>query len=468
MKDGKSSFNILASVEKHIEALKPLLPKQAVICAGEYPIKLLLRGPTISKGGPLPILVEKDGDEIYRMIPRGFYVHHILGFEDQKVETHFYYNIQPALISDETILESLKKRSIEKLHGAVVFASVWDGIGSAALPTNIKKLKTLNQDSLGIAVLPSRVQPADAQFNTYAALQACQTIEGATVLLMDRDLLESYQGVDRQGKPIKGSTVANYLVNMCISKDTLVDEVSELSKNFGNQLFTPILITGASLKIYGNIENMLNTAMLKPFTGFDLSTATVLYGLIRLPFTLKDKLPVGKIELTIADWFKDKAKLKSIYITEPIYTQDLTDRIDIALFIGGFDTSPLFSELEKKSAALKTQAVEKGWITEDWQVIQITEPAPSTETPKEQPVEMPAPSLPEEPQISEEPSVETPPVEAQVAAPESLEAETVQEKPKPSRQRKKAETQPAQEKAKTKKATAKPKRTRRTRKTAAK
>ena len=51
MKDGKDTFDVLASVEKHIEALKPLLPKQALVCIGEYPIKMLLKEPALAKEG---------------------------------------------------------------------------------------------------------------------------------------------------------------------------------------------------------------------------------------------------------------------------------------------------------------------------------------------------------------------------------------------------------------------------------
>jgi hypothetical protein len=57
MKDSKGTFDILASVEKHIKALKPLLPRQAIVCIGEYPIKILLKPPSIAKDGPLPILI---------------------------------------------------------------------------------------------------------------------------------------------------------------------------------------------------------------------------------------------------------------------------------------------------------------------------------------------------------------------------------------------------------------------------
>ena len=53
---------------------------------------------------------------------------------------------------------------------------------------------------------------------------------------------------------------------------------------------------------------------------------------------MKDKLPRAKIELAVATWFKEKANLKTIYITEPVYVDDASDRIDVVLFVGGFDT----------------------------------------------------------------------------------------------------------------------------------
>ncbi len=393
MKDGKDTFNVLASVEKHIGSLKPLLPKQAIVCIGEYPIKVLLKGPSITKYGPLPILIEKSSDEIYKWLPKGFDPYFVLDFEEAKIETHFWYNVLPFISKDNSVIESLKKKSIEKLHGAIIFSSVWDGVGSASLPAFVSKFKASNINSLSIAVLPYKIQPTDAHFNAYAALEMCQTIDGATVLLVDRDHLESYEGVDRQGELIKGNMVANYLVNLFLAKETLVDEVTELSRTFNSKLFTILLVTGASYKIYGSLENMLNTALLKPFLTFDLSSASVLYVLLRMPLSLKDKLPRGKIELAIANWLGDKANLKSIYVTEPVYTEDMSDRIDVTLLIGGFDTTKMFSDLENKVKSLKNQAVEKGLMTEDWQVIPKIEAKPNN------------PEVPtvEPPQVIEEP-----------------------------------------------------------------
>jgi hypothetical protein len=148
-------------------------------------------------------------------------------------------------------------------------------------------------------------------------------------------------------------------------KDTLVQELSELSRAFNAKIFTILAATGVSFKIYGALENILNAALFNPFLTFDLSSASVLYVLIRMPLRLKDKLPRGKIELTVANWFKKRSSLNSIYVTEPIYVEDVSDRIDLVMFVGGFDLTEMFTSLEKKVNATKNQAVKKGWIKEE-------------------------------------------------------------------------------------------------------
>ena len=239
---------------------------------------------------------------------------------------------------------------------------MWDGIGSASLPSLITKFKASNINSLSVALLPSKIQPSDAYFNALASLGICASSDGATVLLLDRDLLENYEGVDRVGEQIKGNAVANYLVNLLLSKETLVEELSEQSRTFNTKMYTTLLAPGASLKLYGSVENILNATLLKPLLNFDLSTVSLLYALVRMPESLKEKLPRGKIELEIATWFKEKADLKSIYITEPVYVEDTSDRIDVVLFVGGFDTQEMLAEYEKRTKSLKGRSVQKGLV----------------------------------------------------------------------------------------------------------
>ncbi|MGA2681984.1 MAG: hypothetical protein ABSF44_09325 [Candidatus Bathyarchaeia archaeon] len=363
MTESKKAFNILDSVEKHIETLKPLLPKQATVYIGEYPIKVLLKQPYVDKTGlTLQVLVGKSSDEVYTWIPEGFNPHLVLGFEDANIETHFWYNVLPFVSQDETLMNGLKKRPTEKMHSAILVASVWDGIGSASLPTLISKFKASNINSLSIAMLPSKIQPSDAYFNALASLGICADKDAATLLLLERDLLESYEGVDRVGSLIEGNLVANYLVNLFLSKETLVEELSEQSRTFSTKMYTVLLAPGASFKIYGSFENVLDASLLKPLLNFDLSTVTLLYVLVRMPLSMKEKLPRAKIELDVATWFKEKADLKSIYIAEPVYVDDTSDRIDLVLFVGGFETTEMFLEYGKRSKSLKSRAVQKGFV----------------------------------------------------------------------------------------------------------
>ncbi len=113
-------------------------------------------------------------------------------------------------------------------------------------------------------------------------------------------------------------------------------------------------------------------------------------------------MPRGKIELAITNWFKEKTNLQSIYITEPIYTEDMTDRIDAVLFLGGFDASKMMNNLEQKVKSLKMLAVERGFMTENWKVVTKIEPEPKKENASQQNVETAIET--EEPQKIEEPT----------------------------------------------------------------
>jgi hypothetical protein len=189
-------------------------------------------------------------------------------------------------------------------------------------------------------------------------------------VLVDRDHLESYVGVDRKGSVINGNIIINYLLDLMLAKETLVQELSELSRSFNVKIYTILSATGASLEIYGSLENMLNIALFRPLLKFDLSGASLLYVLLRMPLQYKDKLPRGKMELAIANWFKEKASLKSVYVSEPIYAEDVNDRIDVVMFVGGFPITELFASTEKKVNAIKNNAIERGFMSKDeWQSI---------------------------------------------------------------------------------------------------
>jgi hypothetical protein len=367
---GKPNLEVAQKTEEHVETVKPTFSKQTVICIGEYPIKVLLRGSLVNKKEePLPILIDKSSADIAKWSQYSLNPDNIFGL-DLNVDMHFWYQVLPCVAEDSALITRLKNKPIDNWRGAVMVSSLWDGVGSALLPALISQFKEWSVNSVAFAVLPSKIQPSDVYFNAFSSLGICISKDFASVLLLDRDQLENYVGVNRNGSILKGNIIVNYMLELALAKETFVQELCELSRAFNVKMYTVLLATGASLQIYGSLENILNSALSRPLLNFDLSSASLLYVLLRIPAHLKENLPKEKIELIIATWFKEKADLKSIYVSEPIYVTDVSDRIDIMMFLGGFDATKLLCSMEKKVSALKNQAIKQGSIKEeDWQDI---------------------------------------------------------------------------------------------------
>jgi hypothetical protein len=367
---GKPDLETVQNTKKPFESSRPNSLNQTVICIGEYPIKILLRGSlTENKERPLPILIDKSSKDIAKWSQSTFDSDNILGL-DMSIDKHFWYQVLPSVTGNSALINRLKTKPIGNPGGAVVLSSLWDGMGSALLPALISQFKDWNLNSVAFGVLPSKLQTPDVQFNAFSSLGMCMSKDFTSITLLDRDRLERYVGVNRNGSILKGNNIINYILELITTKETFAQELSELSRAFDVRMYTILSATGASLQIYGALENILNTALSEPLLAFDLSTASLLYVLLRMPARLKDKLPQEKIEFAIATWIKEKANLKSIYVSEPIYETDGGDRIDIVMFVGGFDASKMVTAMEKKVSRIKKQAIKKGSIKADeWKKI---------------------------------------------------------------------------------------------------
>ena len=373
-KEGKSktesSLDSVEKPEENVEPLKPTFNKPAIICVGEYPIKILLGGSLAEKQDePLPIFIDKSSEDIAAWSQATLSPDSILGL-DLNIDTHFWFQVLPSITDDGAFIARLKDKPIDRLRGALIVSSLWDGIGSGLLPALISQLKEWNTNTVAFGVLPSKMQVADVHFNAISSVGMCLSKGFGSLLLLDRDQLENFVGVDRKGTVLKGSVFFNYLLEMVSAKEMFVQELSELSRAFDIRIYTVLSATGASFGMYGSIKNMLNSALSRPLLKFDMASAAVVYVLLRLPLQLKEKLSRGKIELEIADWFKEKANLQTAFISEPIYVEDANDRVDLVMFVGGFDTTEMFTAMEKKVKAIKSFVVKKGSIKEDeWRVI---------------------------------------------------------------------------------------------------
>lgn len=365
MDSGELHFDVIESIRKHIELLKPWSPKQAIISVCEYPAEILLEGSFADKtSGVLPIFIDKSSEDIVKLSQSRFDSNSILGL-DADIDTHFWFQVLHYITNDDSFMTRLRNKPVNKLSEAIIVSSLWDGVGSALLPALISQFKELNINSVALALLPSKKQPPDAQFNAFSSVGMCASKDFTPVLLVDRDRIESYVGVNRNGSIIRGNMIVNYILELMLAKQKFAQELSELSRSFNVKMYAVLSATGANFKIYGSLKNILDTALLRPLSTFDLSSVTVLYVLLRMPLELKGKLPRGKIELAITDWFEERASLKSVYVSDPIYVEDAGDRIDLVMFVGGFDVTKMFTSQEKKVSAAKSQVVKQGLIKED-------------------------------------------------------------------------------------------------------
>jgi hypothetical protein len=362
-------FDVNESIQKHINQIRPWSPKLAVVSLGEYSSQVLLKGSFLSKiKDNLVVFVDKSKDSEFKWENSPIEKYNMLMI-DSKVDAHFWYDLSGYLKKNDSLITRIENKAIDSLEGAIIVTSVADGVGSALLPvlsTEFKKRKTA---CVAFALFPSKAQPADAQFNAFSSLGLCLSKEFAPVLL-GRDQVENYVGVDRKGFLLSGNNIVNYLLDLVLRKDNFPQEIDELSRSFNVKMYTILAATGASLKVYGTLEKMMSASLFIPLLTFDLSSSKVLYVLVRMPLRLKDKLTRGKIELQIINWFKERANLKTVFVSEPIFTEDSSDRMDIVMFAGDFDSTAMLAAMEKQVSENKNYAIEKGLMkNKEWQAI---------------------------------------------------------------------------------------------------
>jgi hypothetical protein len=361
-------LDVRVNIQKHITMLKPIFPKRTLISIGDYATQLLQKSKVSRKNKDiLTLFIEKSKEDSTkeRQPPYSTANENIVIAE--KVDTHYWFDVQKYISEHDEVVEKLKYKPIDKIEGAVMVASTGEGIGSAVLADLTSRFKEGNVNSVAFAILPSELQPSDAHFNALWSMATCAS-KGLTQILICRDALEGYVGVDRKGVVLNGNRVLNYLIELTLAKERFVPEFSELSKSFNLKMFTVLSATGASLKVYGSLKNILDTTLLRPLGSFDLADASMLYVLVRIPLHLKDTLAREKIELIVDEWFKEKTNLKTAYVSEPIFVDDGNDRVDILMFVGGFDLTAMVTSIEKKVKDIKNYAAKNSFIEEkEWQ-----------------------------------------------------------------------------------------------------
>jgi len=353
----EADLKLLVGLRKHIEAVAPNLPDRAVVTVGQYALDALLDTPLFQEDKRLDL----------------FRIHHKKDLEHKTVyldpdrqvqvdtlyEPHYWYDLREN-VEEERFREMLASRIYDYHKEVLTLVNLSEGSSSGLYPMIHKYLADKGKNTLGVVVFPSMNHSSDALLNAFASV-GMVALDGSTpLLLVDQGSVEGYTGVHRAGEVLKGIDVVDYLLELLLEKEGFIRDIYKLSRNFSVQFFAPMLATGCSLSIYESFRNILDITLEQPLMGFDMSTASMIYVLVKAPIYYRDEFTKGKIEYEVTQWLKESLGVDVPQVCETIFVDEYGDRVDLAILVGGFDTSRLFNAINARIERFSNMYLEQG------------------------------------------------------------------------------------------------------------
>jgi hypothetical protein len=284
---------------------------------------------------------------------------------DTEFEPHYWFDINTFLKEDSGFRDTFQGNIFDYQEEFVILGSLGEGVTAGALPVLNEHLVQGKKDTVHIAVFPSVTHSSDALFNAFSSLGLLLSLGTRPMLLLDRARLDSFISVNREGDLLSGELVPRYLVELLLDKEGIVRDLVKLSNSFKVELFSVLMASGSSLEIYENLRNILDITLEQPLLDFDISTASIVYVLVKAPLRLQGQLTKGFIELEVNSWLKERLDIDVPQICEPIYIDEFNDRIDVVVLVGGFDTDRLFETVSERVSRFDNLIKEHGFYDED-------------------------------------------------------------------------------------------------------
>ncbi len=357
MSSPDDGFDVLKSIKAHIDLITPVLPSQVVVTVGQYALGTLDDSDGfIGDDTPTLLRILHKKETSFKTVD--LYPEKTI-IIDTVYEPHYWFDLHSHLQGDTWFSEELANR-IYSYHDEVLSVlNLSEGIASGVLPALYTHIASEDISALSLGVFPSMGHSSDALFNAFACLGLLTIDASAPLLIMDQSKLEDFTGVHREGEILAGKEVIDYLVKLFMEKKGFIRDLVKLSRSFNVGLYTILMAAGCSLGIYETFRNILDITLEQPLLDIDLSTADMLYVVVKIPLSLRDEYSKGRVELEVSGWVKDHVNIDAPQICEPIYVEEFGDRIDVAILVGGFDTTELFDALDKRIQNFSKMMVEQ-------------------------------------------------------------------------------------------------------------
>jgi hypothetical protein len=358
---------LLSSLRDQIKAISPVLPDKAVVSVGQYTLETLRESEKLS---------DPDVYTLLRIMHKKDLQHKTLEIDpehslqmDTIYEPHYWFDLNTYI--DGVNLEEVFNRLFYYYHKEILsISNISEGPSSGILPYIHKHLSGKEKSTVGICVFPSMNHSGDALYNAFSAIGKIRLDSSTPLILIDQGKLEEYKGVHRDGDVLENIDILDYLVDLLLDKEDFIRDLKRLSNAYKIELFTALLASGSSIDIYESFRNILEITLEQPMMDFDITTARMLYVLVKAPMKFREDLQKGQLEYEVSTWLQESIGIDIPQICEPIFVEEFGDRIDVVILVGGYDTHDKFSEVYRRIERFSNMNVEQGLVdTIEWDKI---------------------------------------------------------------------------------------------------
>ena len=246
----------------------------------------------------------------------------------------------------EALPKILFEHAIERYQAVLTVTSLGGGTGAGACPLllNMASQASSKIEKVTFALLPSDEEPDLLHFNAYCGLSRLISFRARRnvdlAVLVGNSQAEIFRGIGRDGREMRRDETLAAILNFVTSaseEGNRFPDLTQMSKSTGLVHCVPCLALNHSLRIFGSLSNILESATSRPL--LDTRKETALYSLLflRLPSTFRSKMRIESLLKEFNLW-KEESLPREIGGDCCIsYSDELSDRIDALLLLGGSD-----------------------------------------------------------------------------------------------------------------------------------
>jgi len=232
-------------------------------------------------------------------------------------------------------------------------SGIGGGIGSAA-SVLVEKCRQLNPSChiLAIVVIPGADESFHNHLNAYYGLSRLLDNEaGSTadiVMAVNYDRLKALRGVGGTGQELTTDTLMAALINLLMRNvsSQYLSEMVRINRTLGVKVVVPCLALGRSLEIFGNLNNILESAVAFPANTVAHQSVLSCHLVLRVPRGQSRSFEEETVNEQL--WKLVRRHLPGVKATSSsiTYSDEQHDRVEAGILLGGdLAANALFGDL---------------------------------------------------------------------------------------------------------------------------